>query len=88
MRAEFKNSFAKDVRAIESDRLRQRIREVIEIVEEAESTKHIPNLKRLRKAGSYFRIRIGEYRLGLIIKGQKATFVRCLHRKEVYRYFP
>jgi mRNA interferase RelE/StbE len=49
----------------------------------------IHNLKKLRAAsGSYYRIRIGEYRIGLIFSGGIVTFVRCLHRKEIYRYFP
>jgi mRNA-degrading endonuclease RelE of RelBE toxin-antitoxin system len=34
------------------------------------------------------RIRLGEYRLGFVFESGAVTFVRCLHRKEIYRYFP
>lgn len=48
----------------------------------------IPSLKRLRAKGPYYRIRVGDYRLGLSIENDRATFVRILHRREIYRYFP
>ncbi len=34
------------------------------------------------------RIRIGDYRLGIIFDGETLIFERVLHRKEIYRYFP
>lgn len=46
------------------------------------------NLKKLKGGGNYYRIRVGEYRIGIIVEGDAITFVRCLHRKEIYRYFP
>jgi len=33
-------------------------------------------------------LRVGDYRLGMIIRSSDVTFVRFLHRSEVYRYFP
>jgi len=57
-------------------------------VEAAENTASIKNLKKLKAEGSYFRIRLGAYRLGLIINEDTVTFVRALHRSEIYRYFP
>jgi mRNA interferase RelE/StbE len=88
VKVEFRKSFARDLRVIRSDRLREKVREVIQFIEEVGSAGDIPNLMRLREAGGYYRIRIGSYRVGLIIKGQEVTFVRCLHRREIYRYFP
>jgi len=37
--------------------------------------------------GSYYRIRTGTNRVGLIIDGDTVTFVRALHRSEIHRYF-
>jgi mRNA interferase RelE/StbE len=34
------------------------------------------------------RIKIGDYRIGLFIDDKTIFFVRFLHRKEIYRYFP
>jgi mRNA interferase RelE/StbE len=66
----------------------RRIKRVIEQVEAAQTFQQIPNLKRLETSGKYYRIRLGEYRLGFVFANGAVIFVRCLHRKEIYRYFP
>jgi mRNA interferase RelE/StbE len=48
----------------------------------------VPNLRRLEAKGKYYRVRVGEYRLGLTFDNGVWTFVRCLNRKDIYRYFP
>lgn len=89
MKTEFTKSFAKDLKKHARDKkLLARIKEIILEVEAAEDTTAINNLKKLKAEGSYFRIRSGNYRLGLIIDGETVTFVRALPRKEIYRYFP
>jgi len=36
----------------------------------------------------YYRIRVSDYRIGIKIEGDILVFMRVLHRKEIYRYFP
>jgi mRNA-degrading endonuclease RelE of RelBE toxin-antitoxin system len=31
---------------------------------------------------------VGDYRVGFVFEHGAVTFVRCLDRKEIYRYFP
>ncbi|MCS6806512.1 MAG: type II toxin-antitoxin system RelE/ParE family toxin [Acidobacteriota bacterium] len=88
MKAQFKASFARDLQSIREKATLKRIQEAIEQVEQARSLQEITNLKKLKGGGNYYRIRIGEYRIGIIVEGDAITFVRCLHRKEIYRYFP
>jgi mRNA interferase RelE/StbE len=57
-------------------------------VEEARDTTHIRALKRLSGYSAYYRIRVGAWRIGVRIDGDVVTFVRCLNRREIYRYFP
>jgi mRNA interferase RelE/StbE len=38
--------------------------------------------------GPYYRIRIGEYRLGIAAEDDEATLLRFLHRSEIYQFFP
>ncbi len=45
-------------------------------------------LKKLKGFDGAYRIRIGDYRVGLFIVQETITFARVLHRKEIYRYFP
>lgn len=88
MKALFRASFAKDLRSIKSEDILSRIKEVIEQVEKARSLQEIANIKKLKGGRNYYRIRVGEYRIGLIIESDEISFVRCLDRKEIYRYFP
>ena len=88
MKTAFRESFDKDLSAATDAALLRRIQKVIEQVEAARTFQQIPNLKRLESSGKYYRIRLGEYRLGFVFENGAVTFVRCLHRKEIYRYFP
>ena len=88
MKAQFRASFAKDLRSIKSKEILSRIKEVIGQVEKAQSLQEVTNIKKLKGSRNYYRIRVGEYRIGLVIEGDEISFVRCLDRKEVYRYFP
>jgi mRNA interferase RelE/StbE len=84
----FRESFDADLSAIRDASLLRRIKRVIEQVEAARTFQQIPNLKRLETSGKYYRIRVGDYRIGFVFEQGVVTFVRCLDRKEIYRYFP
>jgi mRNA interferase RelE/StbE len=84
----FRESFARDLAAVTNPQLLRRIREAITAVERAKTFHEIPQLKRLETRGKYYRIRIGDYRLGLVFEDGAFTLVRCLNRKELYRFFP
>ncbi len=88
MKVQFRGSFAKDLKKIHNPELLKEIGDAIRHVEQARTSQDVVNLKKLKGAGNYFRIRVGNYRLGLIVAGDVVTFVRCLDRKEMYRFFP
>lgn len=89
MKTRFKKSFARDLRKKSRDqKLLTKVEKTIGLFDDTEDTLQIPNLKKLKAEGNYYRIRVGDYRLGLIIEDDTATFVRLLHRSEIYRYFP
>ncbi|AFZ25794.1 cytotoxic translational repressor of toxin-antitoxin stability system [Cylindrospermum stagnale PCC 7417] len=67
--------------------LLQKIKSVIEEVENAVSLGEINNVKKLKADGDYYRIRVGDYRIGIAVSGDVVIFMRILHRREVYRYF-
>jgi mRNA interferase RelE/StbE len=64
------------------------VRAVIEHVEQATDLLEIPNVRRLTGDGLYYRIRVGDYRIGITVEQNVVTFVRVLHRRDIYRYFP
>ena len=88
MRTEFRGSFVKDLKAVTDRHLLKRLRERIAEVDQANSPAEIQNLKKLKGRGDYYRMRVGDYRIGIAIEGDTVIFVRFLNRKEVYKYFP
>ncbi|MGH7961311.1 MAG: type II toxin-antitoxin system RelE family toxin [Candidatus Binatia bacterium] len=88
MKTGFRDSFAKDLRAVKERNPLNRVREVIEVIEKADSLVGLPNLKKLKGGRNYFRMRVGEYRIGIALEKDTVLFVRFLHRKDIYKYFP
>ena len=88
MNVQFRDSFSKDLRNIKNKDLLDRIREALEHIENTQNPHDITNLKKLKGGSNYYRIRVGEFRIGLTIENDTVAFVRCLNRKEIYRYFP
>ncbi len=58
------------------------------IPKEAEALAEINNLKKMQGYDSFYRIRLGEYRLGIEVFESEIIFVRFLHRKDIYKFFP
>ena len=88
MKTAFRESFTRDLKAVRDKKLLQRVREVIEAVEKADSPGDLPNLKKLKGAKSYFRLKLDDYRIGLALESNTVIFVRFLDRKDIYKYFP
>jgi mRNA interferase RelE/StbE len=84
----FRESFVKDLQDLQDKNLLKRAKELIEVVEKADSLISIPNVKKLKGGGNYFRLRVGDYRVGVALNDGTVTFVRFLNRKDIYKYFP
>jgi mRNA interferase RelE/StbE len=65
-----------------------RVEQVIENVKDADDLQDILHLGKLSGYDSFYRIRIGDFRIGVEVVGEEIVFVRMLHRKDIYRYFP
>lgn len=88
MKTTFRQSFTRDLKKIKDRALLDKIKQVIERAEAAQDLNQIEDLVKLSGASGYYRIRIGDYRLGLALHGDELNFVRCLNRRDIYRYFP
>jgi mRNA interferase RelE/StbE len=88
MKTEFKASFLKAIKKIDNDQLKAEIANAILNVESAESHRQISQLKKLKGYKQYYRIRIGDYRIGMKIESEIVIFVDIDHRKNIYRIFP
>ncbi|MGI9048347.1 MAG: type II toxin-antitoxin system RelE family toxin, partial [Rubrobacteraceae bacterium] len=61
---------------IRDDVLLRRLKEVIEEVEAAPSLHEVPNLTKLSGSSGFYRIRVGDYRIGIAVEENQVEFVR------------
>jgi mRNA interferase RelE/StbE len=88
VKVSFEASFARDLKGIKDKILLKRIDQVIEEVKMATALSEVHHLSKMRGYETLYRLRLGDYRIGLEVVEAEAIFVRILHRKDIYRYFP
>ncbi|KPQ38679.1 MAG: type II toxin-antitoxin system RelE family toxin [Phormidium sp.] len=89
MKTEYKPSFLKDLKALKSTPRFETIKALaFTEIPNLLKLEEIGNLKKLKGDENAYRIRLGDYRIGIFFDGETVTFARVLHRKDIYRYFP
>ncbi len=88
MQTRYKRAFIKDLQQLPAD-----IRKSVELLSLDEipclkDITEIKNLKKIKGYAGYYRIKVHEYRIGIEHREGTIVFMRVLHRKEIYRYFP
>jgi len=86
---EFDKSFEKSLDKIKNKSIYPRIEKIILEFENSKSLSEIPNIKKLTGFKNYYRVRIGEYRLGFeLVSENTLRFIIIAHRKDIYKLFP
>ena len=89
MKFRIEKSFDKDVDKIEDNKLLKKLQTLISIIENTKTVHQIPHIKKIEGYASFYRIKIGDYRLGMeAVSNKEVVLIRFLHRKDIYRYFP
>jgi mRNA interferase RelE/StbE len=88
LKVEFLKKFSKDLDNLKKPQIQHTLISLIESLEAADSTSDIPNLKKLKGSTSAYRIRIGDYRIGVFIENDVIELARIAHRKDIYNIFP
>jgi mRNA interferase RelE/StbE len=88
MEIKIDKSFQKDTKRIKDKTILQKVANTIANVQRAQNLDEIKNLQKIKGTTSMYRIRIGDYRIGLFVSESSVEFIRCLHRKDIYKYFP
>lgn len=81
-------TFLKDISKAKDKTLLINLQNVISNLNRLNSLSEITNLKKLSGKNNYYRIRIGNYRMGISFINNEITLIRFLHRKDIYKYFP
>ena len=85
MRVEFLERCSRDLDKVTQRSIRESVEKIILKVESAKSLSEIPHIKKLSGHKSAFRIRLGNYRIGIFVEGNIVQFARIVHRKDIYK---
>jgi len=89
LKVEYRKLFLKDLKRLKNQPVYQQIYDLIFIaLPEAQSLQDLSGVKALVGTTNQYRIRVGDYRIGLELNKDTLEVVRVLHRREFYRYFP
>jgi len=88
MEVVFLKNFLSDLKKIKDQKLKQRIKDLIINLENAETLKDIPSISKMKGYSIAFRVRIGDYRLGLYCKNEVVELARFVKRNDIYKVFP
>ena len=85
----YAEEFIKDLKKLKGSPYYTAIKSLcFDYVPSLKSPTEIVNLKKLKGFDDFFRIRKGDYRIGVRIEKNSIQFLRCMSRKDIYKYFP
>ena len=88
MNVRYLKSFLRDAEKLRDKKIKQQLRAHIEGIKAAQQRKDISQLKKLKGHPYAYRIRIGNYRIGVFIENDCVAFVRFVKRNDIYKLFP
>ena len=88
MKIKFESKFEKDLQNIKDKKLLSKIKEVILECKAVQTLNEVKNIKKMQGYQTFYCLKIGDYRVGIEIINDELIFVRFLHRKDIYRFFP
>ena len=84
-----KGEFYRNVAQVKNRKLLGNLNVVIKQIQKAKKISEIQELKKLKKFDTQYRIKVStDYRLGLVIRGNKVWLACFGHRNTFYKNFP
>ncbi len=85
----YRKTFLKDLEKLKGLPVYEQVYELVFITLPAINyLKDVSSVKSMKGYPSRYRIRIGNYRIGIEYDGHCIELMRILHRREFYRFFP
>lgn len=86
----YKKTFLKDLERLPQPQRKQVEILVFEQIPQLDSISATPNVKKMKGYQNYYRIRLGDYRIGYELKedNNNIIFYRVKSRSEIYKVFP
>jgi mRNA interferase RelE/StbE len=65
----YESSFAKDLKRVKDKQLLNRVQNAIKEIKAANELAEVRNLKKLQGYDTFYRLRLGDYRIGIEVEG-------------------
>ena len=89
MKVEFDKSFLKSLGKIQDSKILRKVEKVIIDCESSSKISEIQNIKKLIGYSNYYRVKIGNYRIGFeLVEKTVIRLIIITHRKDIYKRFP
>ncbi|MFH1961725.1 MAG: type II toxin-antitoxin system RelE/ParE family toxin [bacterium] len=89
MKVLYRKLFLKDLKKLKGQPIYEQVVNLAFInLPEIKTLKDVSDVKIMQGHPNRYRIRIGNYRVGVEVHGNTVEMMRVLHRREFYRYFP
>lgn len=89
MEVRYRQLFLRDLKKLKKQPVYDQVVELAFTVLPAITTlQEVSGVKAMKGFSNRYRIRLGDYRIGIELYSDSIEMVRVLHRREFYRYFP
>ncbi len=89
IKIEYGNKFLKDLKKLKHTEVFSEIKTLcFDLLPQYKTLDEMHDLKKIIGHKNFYRMRIGNYRIGFRFEGNVIYLDRVLHRKEIYKYFP
>ena len=88
MEVSYSKKFLKQLAGVPSE---TRVKIEVFVFNELVSVSSVSSLGKVEKMQGYdgfYKVRFGNYRLGLVIENEVITVKTVMHRREIYKFFP
>ena len=88
MKIIFLSIFLKDIKKIKDPKTARKIEELISNLKQAASLEDVSNVKKMKGYSVAYRIKSGNYRMGIYKDLEHIELARFLKREDIYKVFP
>lgn len=88
MKTVFLRSFLKDIKKLNDPATARKLEKALANIKMADSPGEVPDLKKMKGYSFVYRVKVGEYRLGIYMEGDAVEVARFVKRNDIYKVFP
>ncbi|MEO0058752.1 MAG: hypothetical protein RLZZ312_399 [Bacteroidota bacterium] len=82
------NSYLRSIKKTRNVDLLSELKATADIIVEAKNLTEILDVKKMSRADGFYRIKIGQFRLGIFVDNSTLQLIVFANRKDIYKKFP